>query len=86
MVDLGAGGQIAIAAANIERIVDLFFCVKIHSNKKSTSKQKIAWTLRTNNSSLSESYLAVPPNPNSLVGQIQSYPSKIENILTCVYI
>ena len=53
---------------------------------KNRSQQKIAQALRTNNSSLSESYHASPRDSHSLAGQLQSHLIKIENSLTCIYI
>ena len=60
-----------IVVANSERMVD-FFCENSFQ-QKNTNKQKIARALRTNKSSLSESYHASPRNPPSLAGQLQSH-------------
>ena len=78
------GGQIAPVVANSKRMVDFFVCEKSFQQQK--SRQKITQVLRTNNSSLSESYHANPHDPHSLAGKLQSYISNIENGLTCVYI
>ena len=63
------------------------FCqtVLFNSNKKQKPK-KIARSLRTNNSSLRESYYAIPCYPYAMIYQIQSHLFKIKNVLTCIYI
>ena len=74
------GETLAITVANSESMVD-FFCVKIHSNKKTQAKIKLPETLRTNNSYLRKSYHVSPRDTHSLVGQIQSHLSKIKEAL-----
>ena len=53
---------------------------------KNRNQQKFSRALRTNNSSLSELYHAILRDLHSLVGQLQSHLSKVENGLTRVYI
>ena len=55
-----------------ERMLDLCVFVKNHSNKRTLASKKSPWALRTNNSSLGESYHTRPPVPPSLVVQLQS--------------
>ena len=78
MVDLDKGDQIDIKVANSERMVDFFVCEKSFQ-QKNTSKQKTTRALRSNNSSLSESYHAGPRDPHYLASQIQSHLSKVKN-------
>ena len=54
--------------------------------QKNRSQQNIAQTLRSNNSSLSESNHAIPQAPYSLTYQKQSHLFKIENGLIVVNI
>ena len=60
-----------------ERTLDLCVCVKNHSNKRTLASKKSPRALRTNSSSLSESYHTRPPDPHSLEVQLQSHLSKI---------
>ena len=72
----GGGGRIVIAVANSECMLDLWFCVKGHSNKNIQKSEKSLRALRTNNSSLSESYHIRPLGPPSLGIQLQSHLSR----------
>ena len=60
--------------------------MKIHSNKKTQANKKFPTALRTNESSLNESYNAIPRDPNSLTGHIKYHIIQIENGLTFIYI
>ena len=58
---LGGGGvRIAIVVVNSECVLDLCFCVKIYSNKKTQASKKSPRALRTNNSSLRKSFHTIP--------------------------
>ena len=73
-----------ISLVNSELAVDFFcenqFQQKIEANKKNDL------ALRTNNSSLGESYLAIPQAPYLLTNQKQCHLFKIENGFIYVYI
>ena len=43
-----------------EHMLDLCFCVKIHSNNKTNTSKTLPWALRTNNSSLLGSSTTIP--------------------------
>ena len=60
--------MLAIAVANIE-CADDFFCEKSIPTKK-RNQQKTTWVLRTNNSSLRESYRSNPPSTKQIKTKI----------------
>ena len=66
-------------------LVDFFVCENSFQ-QKNRSQQKIAWVVKTNNSSLSESYHMNPRELHAMTDKLQSHQFKIDNGITCVYI
>ena len=59
-----------------KHMLDLCVFVKNHSNKRTLASKKSTRALRTNNSSLSESYRSRPPAPPSLAVRLQAHLSR----------
>ena len=80
------GGCLAIAVANSER--DVFFvCEKVILTEKKKRAKKIAGALRTDNSSLGESYSAIPQAQYYSTDHKQSHLLKIQKwAYMCIYI